>query len=60
MVLKVGRLKSGDCGAGGAKRPRALPKAALRVGAGGGSTPPDTGGLGYNPRQFLKLQMLAG
>jgi hypothetical protein len=59
--FKSGTAQVWDCGAGGAKRPRALPKAALGVGAGGGSTPYlPRGSGGITPRKFLKLQMLAG
>jgi hypothetical protein len=44
--FKGGTAQVWDCGAGGAKRPRALPKAALGVGEGGGLTPSCHGGLG--------------
>ena len=41
-----------DRGAGGAKRPRAWPKAVLGEGAGRGSSPPAMGVRGYNPRKL--------
>ena len=43
-----------DCGASGAKRPRARPKAVLGKGAGRGSPPPAMGVRGITPGNYIE------